>query len=63
MMNLLVLGAVIALGFIIYSAWNSDTSDQQKKEELHKTGEKGCMWLFIFIGGIILVWILTSVFS
>jgi len=61
MMQFLITGAVIALGVIIYSAWTSDTPDRSKKHESIKDGEKGCMWLFIFLGGIVLYWILTNI--
>ena len=63
MMQFLITGAVIALGVIIYSAWNSDSADQNKNQESMKSGEQGCMWLFIFLGGIILVWIISQAIS
>lgn len=62
-MQFLITGAVIALGVIIYSAWNSDSPDKRTNDVLAKNGEQGCMWLFIFLGGIILVWIITSIAS
>lgn len=60
MLSILITGAVIALGVIIYSAWNSDSRDRNKDLEHIKTGEKGCMWFFIFLAGIILVSIIKS---
>lgn len=63
MTQFLVTGAVIALGVIIYSAWNSDSSDKRANEVLLKNGEQGCMWLFIFLGGIVLVWIISHAIS
>lgn len=52
MLNLLILGAVIALGVVIYNMWNSDTGTTKQKQEMVDNGQKGCMWLLIFLGGI-----------
>lgn len=49
------MGAVIALGVVIYNTWNSDTGTTSQKQEMVDNGQKGCMWLLIFLGGIAIV--------
>ena len=56
MVGLLIIGAIIALGVMIYSSFPSDgATTAQQEHAKFKQGEKGCMWLLICIGGILII--------
>lgn len=60
MTELLITGAIISLGYIIYNTWKSDTQDREEKYKRMKSAKTGCVWFFILIGIIILIAIISD---
>lgn len=61
MLTTLILGAVIAFVVILKNAGARDTDDKKTAKRRYKDGENGCMWLVIFIAGIILFLLLSNI--
>lgn len=54
MLTILIIGAIIAFGVLIYNINYSDRGSVAEKQQRVDTGEKGCIWFVIFIGAIII---------